>query len=62
MMFRGEILIGQFVEVGRVKDVCVTENTHSRINRLAAIIKSDMGEEGICTCISSVRLEYHISR
>lgn len=40
-MFRGEILIGQFVGVARVKDVCVMENTRDRINRLAAITKSN---------------------
>jgi len=58
-VFRGEILIGQFVEIARVKDVCVIENTHSRINRLAAIIK--VGEKGIYTCISSVWLESYFT-
>lgn len=34
-------LIGQFVGVAWVKDVCVIESTHGRINQLAAIIKSN---------------------
>lgn len=42
-MFCGEILIGQFVGVARVKDACVIESTRGRINQLAAIIKSNIG-------------------
>lgn len=40
----GEILIGQFVGVARVKDVCVIESTHGRINRPGAIIGATEGE------------------
>lgn len=46
-MFRGEILIGQFVGVARVKDVCVIENTRGRINRLAAITNGNGGRRYI---------------
>lgn len=43
-MLRGEILIGQFVGVARVKDVCVIESTRGRINRPGAIIGATEGE------------------
>lgn len=55
-MFRGEILIGQFVGVARVKDVCVIESTRGRINRLALIT-----EKGRTLYVSFVRLENRTS-
>jgi len=55
----GEILIGQFVGVARVKDVCVIESTRGRINRLALIMKRRRYTNATRRF---VRLENHISR
>lgn len=44
-MFRGEILIGQFVGVAGVKDVCVIESAHGGINRFAALLSRVIGDE-----------------